>query len=123
MGYEAAILNPVYMPAVRDIIAITNADPCHITTSFANSYVVGTIVRLVIPNNYGMTLLNDFQCTIIELVSDTEFIVNVDTTDIDPFVIPTLQPGNNYTSAQVTPIGEVAATLDASFVNILKPIV
>lgn len=123
MGYEAAILNPVYMPAVRDILAITNANPAQVTTTFANSYVVGTIIRFVIPNNYGMTLLNGLQCTIIQLVSDTEFLVNVDTTDIDPFVIPTLQPGNNYTSAQIVPIGEVAATLDASFVNILKPIV
>jgi hypothetical protein len=122
MQYQNALVSPTYMPAVRDIAAITNAPQALVTTTFPHSYISGLIVRLIIPNNFGMTLVNQSQGT-ITVTSDTEFTIDIDTTQVDPFVIPAVQPGNNYTAAQVTPIGEIAAILTGSFVNVLTPIV
>jgi hypothetical protein len=122
MQYQNALTNPTYMPAVRDIAAITNAPQALVTTTFPHSYISGLIVRLIIPNNFGMTLINQSQGT-ITVTSDTQFTIDIDTTQVDPFVIPDVQPGNNYTAAQVTPIGEIAAILTGSFVNVLTPIV
>lgn len=120
MQYQNAIVNPTYFPAVRDIAAVTNDFQASVTTTFAHGYVSGTIVRLIIPPNFGMQLANQAQGTITVTGADT-FTITVDTSQMDPFAVPPLEPGNNFTAAQVTPIGEIAAILDASFVNILGP--
>lgn len=119
MPYYSALQNPIYKPAVRDITAITNAFPLQVTTSFAHSYLTGLIVRLRIPQGFGMTELNDVQ-GLITVNSTTTFTMDIDSTNLDTFVIPPNNPPY-YTPAQVTPIGEDAAILSQSFVNVLTP--
>jgi hypothetical protein len=109
------------MPAVRDITAITNGFPAMVTTSFPHSYLSGLIVRMVVPHIYGMYQINDIKGT-IQVVSDTAFNININTTTFDAFVIPmelVNQPLTNV--AQAVPVGEVTAQLTQSFVNILTP--
>ncbi len=121
MPYYSAITNPIYMPAVRDVTSVTNGFPAVVTTSFPHSYLNGLIVRMVIPFNYGMFQLNDLK-SVITVLSDTTFSINIDTTNFDVFAIPTEamdQPLLNV--AQSVPIGELASHLDQSFVNILTP--
>lgn len=120
MPYYGALPNPIFMPAVRDIIAITNAFPLSVTTSFTHSYLSGLIVRLKIPHYFGMEILNNVQGSIL-VTSSTTFTMNIDSTNFDPFVIPDPQPGSLYTPAQVVPIGEDADILTQSFVNVLTP--
>jgi hypothetical protein len=120
MPFYGAITNPTFMPAVRDITAITNGFPLEVTTSFPHSYLSGLIVRLLIPPNFGMVLLNQAEGSIV-VTGPTTFTMTIDSTNIDPFVIPPDQPQANFTPAQVVPIGEEAAQLNQSFVNILTP--
>lgn len=120
MPYYGALLYPIYKPAVRDIAAITNDLPLQVTTTFDHSYLSGLIVRLLIPVNFGMTTLNKVKGSIV-VTSPTTFTMNIDSTNLDPFVIPSPQPGNNFTPAQVVPVGEDSDILTQSFVNILTP--
>lgn len=120
MPYYSALQDPIYLPAVRDIVAITNGFPLEVTTSFDHSYLSGLIVRLLIPKNFGMVILNQVKGLIVVTGPDT-FTMNIDSTTFDPFVVPPTQPGANFTPAQVVPVGEDSDMLSESFVNILKP--
>lgn len=119
--YESAIIDPIFMPAVRDISAITNAYPLTVTTTFAHTYATGLILRLLIPSAYGMQQVNRRKAA-ITVTGSTTFTMPIDSTHFDPFIIPTLLMGQpEITSAQSTPVGEVASILTESFVNILTP--
>lgn len=127
MPFYGAIQTPIFMPAIRDILSITQANPAVVTTTFDgstagdNGYLTGLIVSLNIPLNFGMQALNQ-QVFPITVLSSSTFSIPLDTTGLDPFSIPSLQPGFNYTPAQVTPVGEDTAQLNQSFRNTLTPL-
>jgi hypothetical protein len=102
-----------------------------VTTTFdginpgEHGYLTGLIVRMNIPNYFGMQQLNGMPGSnrihfVITVVSPTTFTIPVNTLGFNPFVLPAADP-RYETSAQVTPIGEEAAILTQSFVNILTP--
>ena len=109
-----AIEDPSFQPAYRIVTGITNAFPALVTTSFDHQYFDGTIVRLYVPNDYGMRQANGLQGA-ITVVSPTTFLIAIDTTQFDAFVVPT--PTRQY--AQSVPIGEVNDLLLAATQNIL----
>jgi hypothetical protein len=127
MPYYGAIQYPIYKPAVRDILSITQAFPAVITTTFDgttpgdHSYLSGLIVRLIIPNNYGMVQLNQMVFTITVLSAST-FSIPIDTQLFDAFVIP-VEVANQplFNPAQVVPVGEETDTLKMTFRNVLTP--
>ena len=128
MPYYSAILNPIFKPAVRDILSITQSFPATVTTTYdgmtpgPHNYISGLIVRMNIPLNYGMVLLNK-KVSAITVTSPTTFTINIDTTNFDPFVIP-VEMGNQPLAnvAQVNAYGELAQQLDGAFVNTLTPL-
>lgn len=105
---------PVFQPAMRIITAITNAEFALVTTSFANSFVSGTIVRFDIPVGFGMQQLNQ-QTAPITVVNSTQFTVPINTTFYDTFAVP----GGNEQYAQVIPMAELASQLTAAVQNVL----
>lgn len=115
---------PTYQPAMRFILSITQTDPIVITTTFdgstpgINQYETGLIVQLLIPRGFGMTALNEFTGAITFLTTST-FSMNVSAVNLDAFVIPAIQPGNFGTVAQVIPVGEIAANVNQSTINVL----
>jgi len=125
MTYYSAIQNPKFMPAVRDILSITQANPAVVTTTFdgtnpgSHGYLTGVIARIDIPIQFGMQQLSGFQ-GVLTVLSPSTFSIAVNTTGFDPFVNPSPDP--RYTTpAQVVPIGEETAILTQSFVNVLTP--
>lgn len=112
-----AIEKPTFQLAMRIITNITNAYPASVTTSFAHNYVNGTIVRLYIPQGYGMEQANKAQGKIV-VTSDTTFTIDLDTTSFEPFVVPVDFPEDSQ-YPQVVPVGEVSGTLDAATQNVL----
>ncbi len=120
MGTYYAYPNPVYQPAMRLISAITNSFPAVVTTTFANQYVNGTIVRFDLASAVGMHQLNQ-QFGPITVINPTQFSVPIDTTNYDVFSIPMSPPQAVNTAAQVVPIGEINSTLAAATVNVLRP--
>lgn len=136
MPYYSALQNPSYEPAVTDIIAITNSNPASITTGnkvngsvvpVDHNYLTGLIIRLQIPLTYGMRVSYGPKQPhfTITVTGPTTFTIPLNTTNFDPFVVPMesvgppAQPLLNV--AQSVPIGEVAAILTQSFVNVLTP--
>jgi len=114
----SAIVDPLFQPAMRQIVAITNAFPALVTTSFAHNYPNGTIVRLNIPPYFGMLQADTLTGTIANNGNPSQFLINIDTTLFSPFVIPPDQWW--YTiNANVIPIGEENNTLQAAVHNSL----
>jgi len=114
--------SPTYQPAMRLITAITNAVNAAVTTSFDHDYITGTIVRILVPDTYGMYQLNQRKGTITVTGTDS-FTIDIDTTNFDTFVVPTLAtPPEFYLTAktaQVVPIGEINSSLLAATQNVL----
>ncbi len=108
---------PVYQPAMRVISSITNAKKAVITTTFNHQYTTGMIMRLNIPQGFGMPQANT-KYGKIEVTSPTEFIIDLDTEFFDKFTPPTSFPENQQ-YAQVTPMGEVNEMLTAATKNVL----
>jgi len=119
-----AVQMPMFQPAMRNILSITQGNPALITTTFdginpgAHNYQTGLIARLIIPDGFGMVRANQLYGT-VTLVNDTQFTISIDTTLFDPFVVPTFQPGNNGTPAVVVPTGEINELLTEATQNVL----
>lgn len=119
--------SPVYRPSIMDILSISNDEQAVIVTTYDgvnpgnHNYQTGLIVRLLVPGNWGMNQINDLKGT-ITVLSPTSFSIPINTMNFDPFVIPSLQPGFNYTPSQVVPIGEVNEQLNQAVQNILPPL-
>lgn len=115
---------PIYQPASRAIIAITNANPAQVTTSIDgvvagnHLYKDGTIVRLLVPEIYGMFQVNNLYAPIV-VTSPTTFTIDLDTTFFDAFVVPAARRPDDWQWALVIPIGELNETLLAATQNVL----
>jgi hypothetical protein len=102
---------------MRIIAAITNSNPAIVTTTIDHLYLTGIIVRLDIFKGNGMPQANQ-QVGAIIVTGSTTFTIDIDTTQYDPFFIPTPLPYAAYTCSQVVPVGEVNSTLYAAVQNI-----
>jgi len=110
--------NPIFQRSMRIIEAITNGFPAQVTTTFPHQYLNGLIVRLYIPEGFGMQQANQLSGA-ITVTSATTFLVDIDTTNFDSFIIPTIVEGVSYTCPQVVPTGEVSSTLQNATQNVL----
>lgn len=110
---------PIFRPAMRLISSITKANQAVVTTSFANNYIVGTKVRLVIPEYLGMPQANLQIVTVITILGPTSFAVDLNTLAFEPFVVPDPLPAHVTTTALAVPVGEINGILTAATQNIL----
>lgn len=108
---------PVFQPAMRIISNITNAYPATVTTTFNHNYITGMIVRLMIPQGYGMIQANQMYSN-ITVVDATTFTINLDTNLFSAFITPMTSP-EDAQYPQSIPFGEVNSTLMASYRNVL----
>jgi len=122
-----AQLSPVYQPAMRKILSITQTNPIVVTTTYDgitagdNQYGTGLIVRLIIPRGFGMPQA-DGLLGAVTVIDSSSFSMPIDATFFDPFVIPNAQPGSFYTAAQVVPVGEINEILSQATRNVLPPL-
>jgi hypothetical protein len=81
-------LPPCYLvPQFLDIAAISQSYPMVVTVQEANMYLSGQNLHFSVPSSYGMTQLDQMTGTILE-VNGFNFLVDIDSTIFDPFVIP-----------------------------------
>lgn len=113
-----ALHNPVFQPAMRLIAAITNSNPCVVTTTFAHQYKNETIVRLDIPPACGMQQANQLFGP-LTVIDSLNFSLPIDTTHFTAFSVPSGLGPNINICAQVVPIAENNDTLRASVRNVL----
>jgi len=92
-----------YQPWVFPIANITQAQTAVVTTAANNNYVVGQLVRFLIPAAYGMRQINEQTAYVISLLATNQFVVDLDTLQFDPFIpAPPIAP----TPAQVVAVGD-----------------
>jgi hypothetical protein len=98
-----------FSPPRVAISAITQANPCVVTTEEDHLLHTGAVVRLHVPKNYGMDPLNN-NAYIITVLSSTMFSlqakqvppsINIDSTEFPAFTIPS----NPQFTAEVISIG------------------
>ena len=114
---------PIFQPAMRIIETITNTNPAFVATTFDHDYLTGEIIRLIVPEGYGMTQANQLFGT-IEVTGPNNFLIDIDTTQFDEFVIPeyTLLPSGVVVSqqyAQTIPFAESNDMLRGATKNVL----
>lgn len=97
----------VTIPSSLLITAITQSLPMVITVAIetpvvaANTYIVGQAVKLFVPITYGMFQANGLIGKIMA-ISGSNFTLNIDSSQFDPFVIPL---GSVEAPASISPYG------------------
>lgn len=110
--------DPTFQPAMRLVSNITNDYPALVTTSFDHEYITGMIVRLYIPEPFGMVQADQLHGAII-IIDPTSFTIDIDTSLFDAFIPNTPLHSRFSKIPMVVPIGQVNAMLEASVRNVL----
>lgn len=112
--YRVINVNPLFYPRRRFITNITQAVNAQVSTSVAHGLTVGQAIRFNIPAVSGMIQLNpvagqNISATIVSIVDDYNFTINMDTTAFTAFTFPTIaqQPSS---FPIVIPVGEDTAS-------------
>ncbi len=104
-----------YKPSQFVITAITYGVTTTVTMSngtnnVSPNYVVGQLVRIVIPEKYGARQLNGQSGLVISLPSSTQVEININSIGTDPFIPnPTFLPNQSQTQPQILAIGDQAS--------------
>jgi len=91
-----------YKPRVFFISAITLGYQTTVTTTLYHNYVIGQLVRLIIPNGYGSRQLNEKTGYVISIPSTTQVTIDMISNNADPFI-----NANLNTKAQIVAVGDV----------------
>lgn len=77
------------VPGFLLISAITQAYPMVVTivNSIYNTYVIGQLVTLTVPNSYGMFQANEKTGKILNIIGN-DFYLDIDSRSFDAFVAP-----------------------------------
>lgn len=89
-----------WQPKANILVNVTNETLSVMTTSTAHGYLDGLSVRVFVPSAYGMHI--PYTQTQIVVLSDTTFRTLIDTSSLQPFVIPVFPL--RFTQAQVVPM-------------------
>jgi len=95
-----------YQPSRFVISAITRGITTTITTTVAHNYVIGQLVRLLIPTAYGSFQLNGTQSYVVSIPSTTQVELALQSTDTSAF-IATPTPAFNFSQPQILAIGDL----------------
>lgn len=116
-----------YKPSVFQISAISLGTTTTVTTSVDHNYVVGQLVRLLIPQPNGSFQLNELTAYVISIPTTNEVILDLDSTYASPFVasspsdqfVPLIvAAGDINTGAINTGRSNNQTFIDGSFINI-----
>lgn len=93
-----------YQPRVYDIEDLVYGVNTLVTTTVDHDYVIGQLIRLVIPFTYGAQQLNEQQGYIIQIPSSNQVLVNINSTQAN-FFNPS--PAYGPTPPQILAIGDI----------------
>ena len=96
-------INPqYYLPRVFNISAITLGINTVVTTSVNHNYVIGQLVRLLIPLTYGSFQLNEKIGYVTNIPAANQVQVDINSQNANVFQI-----GGTTTPAQIVAVGDV----------------
>ena len=93
-----------YKPKKFVISSITTGFVTSVTTVLPMDYVIGQLVRLLIPQTYGARQLNERQGYVIGIPAPNQVLINIDSQICDPFIS---SPAYGPTPPQICAIGDV----------------
>jgi len=104
-AYSNVPIQPLYYAPSRFVInAITTGVTTLVSTSIAHNYVIGQLVRLIIPIGYGSRQLNGQSGYVISIPSTTSFVLDLNSQNNDAFIAsPSISTTGN---AQCLAIGD-----------------
>lgn len=91
-----------YQPSRFVISAITLGATTTVTATTNMNYVVGQLVRLLIPPTFGTRQLNEQEGYVIAIPASNQVTLNINSTGYDPFVSSLAT-----TKAQILAVGDV----------------
>lgn len=91
-----------YKPRFWFISNITNGRSTTVTTTTSQDFVVGQLVRFIIPASFGIRQLNEQEGYVIAINSPTQVVVDIDSSFMDQFKI-----SNATTQPQILAIGDI----------------
>lgn len=91
-----------YAPSVFNISAITLGQFTIVTTSINHNYVIGQLVRLLIPNGYGSRALNEQTGYVVSIPAPNQVTLNLSSYNVSAFI-----NANLPTAAQIVAVGDV----------------
>lgn len=102
-AYQNLPIQPqFYQPQLAVISAISLGTSTTVTTSLANTCVVGQLVRFVMTPDSGTFQLNKLTGYITQIISSTQFVVAVDSSKMNAFVTPV-----GINTSQILPVGDI----------------
>lgn len=100
-AYQNVPIQPqFYQPSQFIISAISLGIQTLITTTANVNYVIGQLIRLIIPPSFGTRGLNEAQSYVIGLPAANQVLLNVSSIGMDPFI-----SSSATTKAQILAIG------------------
>jgi len=115
-----------YKPRFWFISTIARGRTTTVTTTQNQDFVVGQLVRFIIPASFGIRQLNEQKGYVLSIISPTQVVVDIDSTFMDAFT-----SSSATTQPQILPIGDVgngqinatgrnntATYIPGSFINI-----
>lgn len=98
-------INPqYYLPSVFDIFFIDNGVTTLVATVGNHNYVVGQLVRLLVPEIYGAAQFNEQEAYVIDIPQPNEVTLLLDSTNFN-ILIPNFMSGT--TQPQIVAVGDV----------------
>ena len=91
-----------YQPRFFFIEDITQGPTTIVTTTTDHDYVIGQLIRLIIPPTNGIRLLNGQLGYVISIPADDQVEVTIYSVGLDPFIT-----SNNRNQPQILPVGDV----------------
>jgi hypothetical protein len=77
------------------------------TNGVAPNYVIGQLVRLIVPSKYGTYQLNEQSGIVISLPASNQVEININSKNYNAFVAnPTIYPFQSKTPPQIMAIGD-----------------
>jgi hypothetical protein len=122
--YSIVNVNPLFYPRRRVVVNITRAVNAQVSTAIAHGMTAGQAIRFEIPSVSGMVQLNSNAAnnyrvaTVVQVIDDYNFTINIDTTAFTAFTWPTIaqQPSS---FPQFNPVGEdTAAALVSPYAQV-----
>lgn len=92
-----------YKPRFWFISTITRGLTTIVTTTATQDFVVGQLIRFIIPPSFGIRQLNEVEGYVISIISPTQVEVDIDSRFMDAFT-----SSSATTQPQIIPVGDIA---------------
>lgn len=98
-------INPeYYQPRRYEIEDITLGTSTLIETTVAHDYVIGQLIRLLVPSVYGSYQLNNVTGYVIAIPEDNQVLVDIDSSNSNYFIS---SPAYAPNSPQIVAVGDI----------------